>query len=402
MDIKKIGSSVTAPAGFKALGMHCGIKKTKKDLGLIYSSRPALCSAFFTTNALKSAHIQLDKMHLNKSSCISAIVVNSGNANCCTGRRGFLDALAMAEETAKKFNLKTEEVLVASTGIIGQPLPVKKIKASISKFPALVNRNGAGDFAQSILTTDKKNKEIAVSVDIGGRAVKIGGAAKGAGMINPCLATTLMFITTDAVISKESLKKSSRTALDNSLHLITVDGDMSPNDSLFILANGCAENKIIQAKGRDFDAFCGALCYVCRELAKMLVKDAEGATKFAAIYVKRAKTKQQAENIASGLANSLLFKSMLHGADPNWGRIVSGAGSADKKLDMNKLDVYIGNKKAFADGEPVNVKKSILRKILLRKEIEITIDLKSGAYKAEKYTCDLSSEYVKINSAYRT
>lgn len=400
--MKKINSSVTAAKGFKALGMHCGIKKEKKDLGIIFSESPAVCAAFFTTNALTSAHIQLDKEYLKKTSYIRAIIANSGNANCCTGEKGFQDCVAMSEETAKVFKVKKEEVLVASTGVIGKKMPIEKIKKAILKFPSLANKEGAGDFAYSILTTDTKTKEIAVAVDIAGETVKIGGAAKGAGMVNPLMATTLMFVTTDAAITKTALKKAARTALDNSLNVITVDGDMSPNDSLFIMTNFMAQNKIIEDKGADFEKFSEALSYVCNELAKLLVKDAEGATKFVAIKVKRAAFKKQAENIVSRLANSLLFKTMIYGGDPNWGRIVSGAGSADRKLDIKKLDVYIGGKKVFSNGEPCDVDMKILSNMLLKKEIEIILDLKSGVYEALKYTCDLSPEYVNINSNYRT
>jgi glutamate N-acetyltransferase/amino-acid N-acetyltransferase len=401
--MKRIYSSITAPKGYKALGIHCGIKKEKEDLGIIYSEHPALCVAFFTTNALTSAHIQFDKMHLRNSPYVRAIVVNSANANCCTGRQGLHDCFSMARDTAKVFKIKPEQVLVASTGIIGKRLPIKEIKKAILKFPVLISKKGGKSFAHSILTTDTRTKEIAVAIKLKkGKIVKIAGVAKGAGMINPFLATTLMFITTDAAISKVALKKASRLAIDNSLNIITVDGDRSPNDSFFILANSLAQNETIKPKGVDFEKFRNALVFVCNKLAKLLIKDAEGATKFIAINVKRANSKKQAQIVASAIANSLLFKTMIYGSDPNWGRIVASAGSADKNLNIKMLDVYIGCKKVFSNGVPCNINRNILRKILLKKEIDITLDLKSGIYQAFKYTCDLSPGYVRINSKYST
>lgn len=399
--MKKISSSITTPKGFKALGIHCGIKKRNKDLGLIYSEHPAICVAFFTTNALTSSHIQLDKMQLKKNPCTKAIVVNSANANCCTGRRGFYDSLAMARETAKVLKIKPEEVLVASTGVIGQKLPLKKIKRAILKFPLFLHKKGGRDFAHSILTTDTRAKEVAVAVKIAGKTVKIGGVAKGAGMINPLMATTLMFITTDAAINRAALKKAGKLALANSLNIITVDGNMSPNDSLFIMANSLAQNKTIKPQGAEFKKFSYGLSYVCNQLAKLVIKDAEGATKFIAINVKGTISKKQAQVIASTVANSLLFKTMIYGGDPNWGRIVASAGSADRNLNIERLDIYIGHKKVFSNGKASRVNRKILRNILLKKEIEITLDLKSGTHQAIKYTCDLSPLYVKINSKYR-
>ncbi|MFH1856675.1 MAG: bifunctional glutamate N-acetyltransferase/amino-acid acetyltransferase ArgJ [Candidatus Omnitrophota bacterium] len=400
--MKEITSSITAAKGFKALGLHCGIKKKKKDLGVIYSESPAKCEAFFTTNALISAHIQIDKQYLKKSSHIRAIIVNSGNANCCTGENGLNDCLSMAGETAKVFGIRQEEVLAASTGVIGRRMPIEKIRKAILKFPSLIDEKGAHDFAHSILTTDIVTKEVAVAIEISGKEVRIGGASKGAGMVNPNMATTLMFITTDVAIDKKALKKAAKTALDNSLNVITIDGDMSPNDSLFIMANGEAKNKVIVANGPDFEKFSEALSYVCNKLAKLLVKDAEGAGKFVSIKVKKASTKKQAQIIACGIANSLLFKTMIHGGDPNWGRVVSAAGSADKKVNINKLDIYFGKNKVFGNGEPVKIDLEILRKTLIQDEIEIVLDLKSGEHEALKYTCDLSAEYVRINSKYTT
>ncbi len=399
--MQKIVSSVTAARGFKALGINCGIKKRNKDLGLIFSEYPAICAAFFTTNALTSSHIQLDKIHLKKSPHIKAIVVNSANANCCTGKMGFYDSLSMAKETAKVLKIKPEEVIVASTGIIGQRLPIEKIKKAILKFPLFLHKRGAGDFAHSILTTDTRTKEIAISLKIAGKTVKIGGVAKGVGMVNPLMATTLMFITTDAAINRVALKKAGKLAIAKSLNMITVDGDMSPNDSLFIIANSLAQNKIIKPQGAEFKKFSDALSYVCNQLAKLLIKDGEGATKFVVIKVKGAAFQKQARKIASTIANSLLFKTMIYGGDPNWGRIVSSAGSADKNLNIKKLDIYVGHKKIFSGGKPTKTDKRILRKMFLKREIEIILDLKSGRQQAVKYTCDLSPEYVRINSKYR-
>lgn len=404
----KITKGVTAPLGFRASGIYCGLKKAvfglssqPKDLGLIYSEVPAISAGVFTTNKIKAAPVIISQRHL-KQTFSRAVIVNSGNANCCMGKKGLTDAFTMAQTAARALRIKSNQVLVASTGVIGQPMPIQKIVTHVSRLVSLLSKDKSNNFVRSIMTTDQFPKQIAVQINVAGKKVTIGAVAKGAGMINPHMATMLCFITTDCAITKPILKEALKISMDNSFNAITVDGDMSTNDTVLILANGLAKNKVIDAKDENFNKFVKALTVITSSLAKMIVKDGEGATKFIRVIVKKAKTKQAAQKIAKQIANSNLVKTTLYGSDPNWGRIAAACGAAGVNFNPGKLDIYLGSYKVLNQGQPVNLNNQSLKDICKRKEVDITINLNNGDKEATVLTCDLTLDYIKINAHYRT
>ena len=423
--IIKIKGGVTAARGFQASGMHCGIKKKKDDLTLIYSVVPAVGAAVFTTNKVQAVPVKISKKHI-KAKEHQAIIVNSGNANCFAGKEGVENALKMVSSLAGELKISPEKVLVASTGIIGRPLPVKKILDSI---PQLVKTLGAGAnagkrAARAILTTDTRIKETAVSLNIGGKKVTIGGIAKGAGMIAPDMATLLAFITTDACIQKTALFRALKESVAKSFNLITVDGDMSTNDTVIVLANGLSGNRQITAgsrpvrnnpirnelsngarisnRSRDFELFVKGLNSVTVQLAKALVADAEGASKLIEVTVKGAKSGNEAKTAAFAVSNSLLVKTMIHGNDPNWGRIAAAVGASGAGFKEEKLSIYFGKSAAVKNGAPVSANRDRIKKEVRKKIVAILIDLGMGKAKATVRTSDLSEEYVRINAKYST
>lgn len=396
--MKKIAGGITAPRGFKGGALHCGIKKKKKDLALIYSEIPAVAVGFFTTNKVKAAPLIIDIKQLRKD-VAQAIIINSGNANACTGEKGIKDALRMIEITAEGLSIPPKYVLVASTGLIGVPLPIKKIEKGIKEIVKKLNGEGV---AQAIMTTDTFPKEIAVEFKIKGKKVRVGGIAKGSGMIAPCLATLLSFFTTDAVIGKRTLKKALKNSLDKSFNMITVDGDMSTNDTVLFLANGKAENIEIEERSKEYEIFQEALDFVVFSLAKMIVQDGEGATKFVEINVQKALTFKEAKAIAFSIANSNLVKTALFGENSNWGRIMSAVGQVGKKIKEEKIDIYLGKRKWVSQGHQEKLKEKEVKDILKNSEIKLLIDLNIGEKEATVWTCDLSPDYVKINASYRT
>lgn len=406
--MRVIKGGVTAPKGFLASGVAAGIKKSrKKDLGLIYSEVPAVAAAAFTTNRFQASPIKICKAHL-KNGTHQAIIVNSGNANCANGRIGDRDASLMTSCIAQPLGLDKKEVLVASTGIIGKCLPMEKIKGDVADLICGLSKDGHGAFAEAILTTDTRKKELAVEVKIGNAVVKIGGACKGVGMIYPNLscarhATMLCFMTTDAVITKRMLCEALDEAVDKSFNMISVDGDMSTNDSCFIMANGLAGNKKIDSKAGNYKTFSAALKLVAEELAKELVRDGEGATKFVEIEVTGARNYKDAKIAARKISTSNLLKCCIYGGDPNWGRIVAACGASGVWFNPDKLDVYLGDVKVLSNGTSVkDYDKGKTRGLFKKDDICIKIDLKSGGYQATSWTCDLSREYVAINAEYST
>ncbi len=406
VEISKGG--VTTPKGFLASGIYCGIKKSKrKDLGLIYSVVPASAGAAFTTNRFAASPIKVSRAHLGNRHH-QAVVVNSGNANCANGRRGDADSSAMARLAAGALGIADRSVLVASTGVIGKALPLDKIKKAMPLLKEGLSMLGGNAFSQAILTTDTVEKECCVRVKLGGITAVIGGAAKGVGMIYPNMkvakhATMLSFITTDADISKGMLSRALDEAVDSSFNMISVDGDMSTNDSVFILANGLTGNKRIVKPGRDYESFKEALVILCQVLAKEMVYDGEGATKIIEVLVKGAKSHDDARAVARRVTSSNLLKACVYGGDPNWGRIVAAAGASGIEFDPDRVDVYIGKIRVFKDGSSIKgLDKAPLAKVFKANEVPITVDLKSGLFRATALTCDLSEEYVKINSAYST
>ncbi len=375
-----ISKKATLPLGFQASGVACGIKKSKKpDLALFYSQIPAKASCKFTTNTMLAAPVKLSKQHLKGLKDFQAIIANSGNANCFTGESGLRAADETAKAIAKVLGLGKEEVLVASTGIIGKQLPLDKIKKGIPSLAKGLSLNGISKAKLAILTTDTFAKEITVKFKVGEKMVTICGVAKGAGMIAPNMATMLAFVLTDANITQKALDKALGKAVDNSFNCITVDGCMSTNDSVMLLANSAAGNRLIDAD-KGIHLFAQALQIVCLELAKMIVKDAEGASKFIEIKVDQAKTFYEARKIALSIANSNLFKAAIFGENPNFGRIVAGVGASG--VDVREKDL--------------KMKVSPLNK----KEIKVNISINRGKASATVYTSDLTPEYIKINAAY--
>lgn len=400
--MKIINGGVTAPKGFLAGSTSCGIKKSgKTDLALLYSAVPCMATGTFTTNRVKSGSVVLSIRRLKKG-MPQAIIVNSGNANCCVGRKEIKDAIEITGLAAEKLVIKKESVLIASTGIIGRPLPVDKIKKGLNRLIKDLSGSNGTNFAKAIMTTDTVYKEIAVKINIKGKVVKIAGAVKGAGMICPNMATMLAFFTTDAAIEKEALRQAFREAIYDSFNKITVDGDMSTNDSAVMFANGMAGNKIIKKNGKDYAVFLEAVKFAARELSRKIVLDGEGAARFIEIIVKGARTENAAELSAKRIANSSLVKTMIAGGDPNWGRIAAAVGSSGADINPRRMDIYFNRVPVMKNGTGTNASRKLLLNIFKKKEIEITVDLKSGKESGRVWTCDLTEEYVKINAEYET
>lgn len=407
------GGGITTPRGFKAAGTKCGLKKDKKDLALLYSEVPAQALALLTTNRIQAAPLKITREHLRDGRA-QAIIINSGNANACTGKKGLEAARLMTEQTARHLKIKEEDVLVASTGIIGRPLPLDKISRGIKELVKRLKSEGGLSAAEAIMTTDTFPKEIAVKLRVKGKEVFIGGMAKGAGMISPHLATMLAFITTDVLIAKRVLRKILKDSINKSFNMITIDGDMSTNDMVVILANGLAKNEELREGERGSQLFQRALDFVTLSLAKMVVADGEGATKFVEIKVEKAPGSQEAKKAACSIANSNLVKTALFGEDANWGRIMAALGQAGIKLKEERLSICLsplgGKGKCPSGEEQVIVKrgqavefdKAIIKKIMSGENIRISVDLGLGRGEATVWTTDLSEQYVRINSRYLT
>jgi len=397
-DFKAVTSgTVTSPQGFLAGAVKAGIKKGqgKLDLAILCSEKPCVAAGVFTTNAIKAAPVILSQEHL-KAGKAQAVVVNSGCANACTGDSGMADAVDMASSAAGKLGLSTEDVLVASTGVIGVPLPMERVRAGIRK--VALTREGGHELARAMMTTDTFPKEIAMSVESKPGKFTIGGVAKGAGMIHPDMATMLCFLTTDAAVEARFLKSALQKAVNVSFNMITVDGDTSPSDTVVILANGLAGTETINSGNGEL--FQKALDEVCLYLAKCVARDGEGATKFIEVCVEGALDERQARLAARIIAGSPLFKAAVHGNDPNWGRAVAALGRSGAKVDERKLEVYLNDVCVMKQGSPVPFGKQELSTSLSGKEVAVRLSLNLGGGKAVAWGCDLSEEYVTINSAY--
>ncbi len=390
---------VSSASGFLAGAVHAGIKSTDElDLAILCSEVLCTAAGVFTTNQIKSAPIILSRRHIAKGQA-QAVVVNSGCANACTGGQGLADALEMANLAAARLGLSPEHILVASTGVIGVPLPVDKIKTGILEIKP--TRGGGQDFCRAMMTTDTRPKEIAVQVDAGGAKFTIGGAAKGAGMIHPNMATMLCFITSDAVVSAEFLPVALQKAIDCSFNMISIDGDTSPSDCAFLLANGLAGNEPIGFDNGD--AFQEALNVVCTHLAKSIARDGEGATKLIEITVQGAADQAGARQAARTITSSPLVKAAIHGNDPNWGRIVAALGRSGAAVSEDKLDVYLNDVCIMKQGRPTSFSKQEMISALSNSDdVLIRLCLNLGDGQATAWGCDLSEEYVTINSAYTT
>ena len=396
--------SITAAKGFLAAGVACGIKESgKPDLAILVCPTGAKAAAVFTTNKIVSAAVQVSRSHI-KTAQTFGLIVNSGNANACTGKLGIRDAITMCRALAKEIGTNPHKVLVASTGIIGHQLPIKKITTAVPKlFSRLADTQKAGeDFLQAIMTTDTKMKCAIRRFKISGKAITIAGVTKGAGMIGPNMATTLCFITTDAAISKLLLAKALKDAIGNSLNKLTVDGHQSTNDTAIILSSGLAGNRPIVKKGATYKKFANELLSLCDNLARQMALDAEGATRMFKVFVKGASSLDDAAKAARAVANYDLVKCAVHGGDPNWGRIICAVGSCGIKLNEKKLSCKINDITVFKNGRPVkfNVKKA---SAAIKKTFHtITVDLGIGQKSDFCYGCDLSKGYVTINAEYHT
>jgi glutamate N-acetyltransferase/amino-acid N-acetyltransferase len=399
-----VSGGVTAPEGFLASGMAAEVRKRgRRDLALLYSEAPAAAAALFTQNQVQAAPVLVTREHLMQTEGQArAVVVNSGIANACTGERGLADARRMAEVAGEALKVPPQQVIVASTGVIGEYLPMEKIEAGIRKAALALSVDGGGAAAEAILTTDTTTKECAIRLPLGDKEVTVGGIAKGSGMIHPNMATMLAFITTDAAVEVPALQQALRWATDRSFNVITVDGDTSTNDMVVLLANGRAGNSPLTAGDPEFTLFRDALLAVCVELSKMIARDGEGASKLLEVRVKGAPGEAEARKIARAVAGSNLVKAAIFGEDANWGRVLSAAGACGVPFDPNLVDVFLGDLQVAARGKGLAFDEEKARSILAQREVTITLDLHSGDGRGTAWGCDLSFDYVRINAHYRT
>ena len=406
MTMKLITGGVTAAQGFTASGIHCGIRKntSKNDLSLIYSAAPCTAAAVYTTNLVKGAPLTVTKAHIADGKA-QAVICNSGNANTCNAD-GIEIAEGMAQLTADALGIAPTDVVVASTGVIGQSLSLEPIKSGMGELVEKLSEGGSLEAALGIMTTDTIPKEVAVEFELGGKICRIGGIAKGSGMIHPNMATMLVFITTDAAISPDMLQKALSGDIQNTFNMISIDGDTSTNDMVTVLANGAAGNDEITSEGDDFTAFMQALNTVTVGLCRMIAGDGEGATKLLECRVTGAQTLDIAKTVAKSVICSSLLKAAMFGADANWGRVLCAIGYSGAAVDVSKIDVSFKSDKGeilvCKDGAGVDFSEEKAKEILLEKEIEILVALNDGESDSVAWGCDLTYDYVKINGDYRT
>ena len=404
--MKIITGGVCAAKGFQANGIHCGIRKnhSKKDLALIYSEVPANAAAVYTTNLVKGAPLLVTKTHISDGKA-RAVICNSGNANTCNAD-GIEIAEAMSALVAKQLSIPASDVVVASTGVIGQPLKLDPIAAGLPALAEGLNPDGSAAAAEAIMTTDTVRKEIAVEFELGGVTCHLGGIAKGSGMIHPNMATMLVFLTTDAAISAEMLQKALSGDVAGTFNMVSIDGDTSTNDMVTILANGMAGNAEISCEGADFTAFMTALNTVTVQLCRCIAGDGEGATKLLECRVEGAKDLSTARTVAKSVICSSLLKAAMFGADANWGRVLCAIGYSGADVDVQRVDVAFKSPKGIVEvcknGAGVPFSEEEAKAVLLEKEIEILVNLNSGDAAATAWGCDLTYDYVKINGDYRT
>jgi len=401
-----ISGGVCAAKGFKANGVHCGIRKnrSKRDLGLIFSERECSAAAVYTSNLVKGAPLIVTKQNISDGKA-QAVICNSGNANTCN-ENGEQIAVETCKAVADALGISEKDVVVASTGVIGQPLDITPIKSGIPELVTGLTENGSVYAAEAIMTTDTKVKEIAVQFSVGGKTCKMGGIAKGSGMIHPNLATMLVFITTDCNIAPEMLKKALETDVQNTFNMVSIDGDTSTNDMVVVLANGMAGNEEISEENADFAEFMKALNTVTVALCRMIAADGEGATKLLECKVTGAKTEEDAKKVAKSVVCSSLLKAAMFGADANWGRVLCAIGYSGADVDVNSIDVAFFSNKGMVtvcmNGVGVDFSEDLAKEVLSEDDIDIVVKLNNGAYSATAWGCDLTYDYVKINGDYRT
>ncbi|MBO9607891.1 MAG: bifunctional glutamate N-acetyltransferase/amino-acid acetyltransferase ArgJ [Paenibacillaceae bacterium] len=394
---------VTTPKGFRAGGLHCGLKKTTRhDLGAIVCDVPATAAAVYTLNAFQAAPLGVTKESIAREGKLQAMVVNSGNANACTGKQGEADAREMRAAAAQAFGVAEHLVGVTSTGVIGEPLPMEKVRRGIAGLPEQVKADGSVDFCQAILTTDLVQKMICVKVNVGGQTIHIAGAAKGSGMIHPNMATMLGFLTTDADIDSADLQKLMNKATDESFNMITVDGDTSTNDMVVVMASGLGGGGKLHPGHPDWDSFAAGFGHVAEYLAKAIARDGEGATKLIEVNVIGAASDEAARAIAKTVIGSSLVKSACFGADANWGRIIAAVGRSGQPVNTETVDIRLGDITVLEQSRPNRFDEEKAAEYLKGEFVLIHVNLNMGAGKATAWGCDLTYEYVRINAAYRT
>lgn len=407
--MEQVAGGVTAAKGFMSAGAEAGVKyKNRKDMALIYSERPCVTAGTFTSNVVKAAPVIWDRELVRAGGAVHAVVVNSGIANACTGKQGYGYCKETADAVATALQIPADAVLVASTGVIGMQLPMDKVKLGVGLLAEkkAATKEAGDEAAQAIMTTDTISKQMAVTVEIGGRTVTVGGMCKGSGMIHPNMCTMLGFITTDVCITKELLQEALSADVEDTFNMISVDGDTSTNDTLLVLANGAAENPPITKKDADYEAFCGALHAVDEALAKMMAGDGEGATALFETKVIHAASKADAKTLAKSVICSSLTKAAIFGHDANWGRILCALGYSGVSFDPEKLELYfVGEDEKmliYKDGQAVDYSEEEATRLLSKPEVTVLVDMKAGDESASAWGCDLTYDYVKINADYRS
>jgi glutamate N-acetyltransferase/amino-acid N-acetyltransferase len=399
-------TGVCAPLGFRAAAAAGGIREdgdaARLDVALIVSDRPSVAAGVFTRNLVKAAPVVISQLTLRRGTQIRAVVANSGNANACTGPQGFRDSLRMATTTADCCDADPSEVLVCSTGVIGRPMPMERVHAAVRSAAATLSRSGGHDAARAIMTTDTVTKEASATVEIGGRMCTVGGMAKGAGMIHPDMATLLAFLTTDATVDRDTLQAMLTDVCSRTFNCLSIDGDTSTNDTLLLLANGAAGAPPVSAGSTEHLALLSAVESVCTSLVEQLAADAEGATKAICVWVSGAADDAQARSAARTVALSSLVKTAVHGADPNWGRIVAALGRSGATFSLDRCSVAVGGVEVFSSGQPASADLEAVREVFAQPRIEIDVRLGAGAGTGRAWGCDLSPEYVHINADYTT
>jgi glutamate N-acetyltransferase/amino-acid N-acetyltransferase len=393
--------SITSVNGIKAAGINCGIKKEKKDLALIFSEVPCNVAGTFTLNKVIAAPLVVSKNLIKQQNKVKAVLVNSGNANACTGTNGFSNALDSQSCCAKKLSINPSEVIVSSTGVIGKQLPMEQLKSGINEIVNHLSVHGGPDAAEAILTTDLKKKAFAVNVKLSGGEATIGGICKGSGMIMPNMATMLAFLATDASVEQPVLQKLLSSAVNESFNKISVDGETSTNDMVILMENGLS-SITVKENTEDYNIFYSALLALCQEMAKAIAADGEGATKLITISINNAKTKKDADTIARAVANSPLFKTAMNGNDANWGRILSVAGNSGVDFTPEKVSIKFDDMTILEPNYSVNFDEEKAKKLLNKEQVTVSVDLDEGDQSSTWWTCDYSEGYIKINSSYRT
>jgi glutamate N-acetyltransferase/amino-acid N-acetyltransferase len=400
---QEVTGGITTPLGFQAGGLYCGLKKVmKNDLGLIWCDVPASAAGVYTKNVFQAAPIKITQESISTSGKLQAMIVNSGNANACTGEQGEQDARMMRAATANAFKIAEHLVGVSSTGVIGVLMPMDKVQLGIQQLPKSIRRQGDEDFCQAILTTDLVQKMICVQLQIQGHTVHIAGAAKGSGMIHPNMATMLGFITTDARIETQPLQSILSTVTEKTFNMVSVDGDTSTNDMVVAMASGYIAHDTLTPAHPDWNRFEAAFYHVAEYLAKAIARDGEGATKLIEVIVQGATTEQSAQNIAKTVIGSSLVKSACYGADANWGRIIAAIGRAGEPVNPNCVDIYLGNIIVLQQSQPVLFDEQQALQYLMQDTVQIHIHLHLGEGRAVAWGCDLTYDYVKINASYRS